>query len=101
MRLCETVDLGGELEVRVGETTLGVRGEGQADLVPAVHENIGVVVSRLCDLSDAVNERERCSEVREGEVAHDPAVPICAPVGDANQSLLYVGIIEQAHGLRA
>src|ERR1700730_7265676 len=45
-----TVDLARQLKVGVGEPALGVGGERQADLVPAVEEDVGMVVGRLGEL---------------------------------------------------
>ncbi len=46
----------GEREVGVGEAALGVGRERQAHLVPAVHQDVGVVVGRLRELGDAIDE---------------------------------------------
>ena len=67
----QAVDLGRQPEVGVGEPALGVRRERQADLVPAVEEDVGVVVGGLGELGDAVDERDRGGEVREAEVPDD------------------------------
>ncbi len=58
-----------ELEVGVGEPALRVRGEREADLVPAVDEDVRVVVLLLGDLGDAVDEGDRRREVRERQIS--------------------------------
>jgi hypothetical protein len=69
--LIEVIDLFGQLEVGVRETPGGMVGDGQPHLVPAVHEDVGVVVGRLGDLGDAIDERDRRDEVVELPIADD------------------------------
>ena len=60
----------------------GVRRQRQADLVPAVQQDVGVVVGDLGRLRHAVDERHRVGEVRERELAHDraPLAPRATPL---------------------
>src|SRR5918994_4187918 len=60
--LVELLDAGGELEVAVGQPTLGVTGEGQGDLVPA-DVDIGVVAGRFGRCGDLGDEDHRLGEV--------------------------------------
>ena len=70
----------GEREVGVGEAALGVRGELQAHLVPAVHEYVRVVVGVLRQRGDAVDEGDRRAEVGELVLAHDRVALVPAPL---------------------
>ena len=56
--LIELLDAGGQLEVAVGQATLGVTGEGQGDLVPA-DVDVGVVAGRLSRVGVLVDEQHR------------------------------------------
>ena len=67
----------------------GVRGERQAHLVPAVHEDVGVVVGRLGDLGDAVDERDRRGEVGEARGRARSSEPSPSlPLAERGQALL-------------
>ena len=73
-----------------------MRGERQAHLVPAVHEDVGVVVGGLGGLGDAVDERDRGGEV--GEAASSRTIERSSPAcqsADAGQALLDLGVAEQ------
>ena len=59
------------VEVGLGEAALGVGGERQADLVPAVDEDVGVVVGLLGQFGHAVDEGDRGGEVGELPLALD------------------------------
>src|SRR5215211_227118 len=65
--LVELLDAGGELEVAVGQPTLGVAGEGQGDLVPA-DVDVGVVAGRLGCVGDLGDEGDRVGEDRKSVV---------------------------------
>src|SRR5216683_2746275 len=65
------VDLAGQAKVGVREAPFGVGRERQADLVPAVEQDVGVVVRRLGDLGHAVDEGDRRGEVLEPPLALD------------------------------
>jgi hypothetical protein len=67
----ELLDAPGEVEIGLCESSLGVGGELQADLVPAVDQDVGVMVCPLGLRSGAVDEGDRLGEVGEGELAHD------------------------------
>src|SRR4029453_17287469 len=90
--LVEFLDAGGELEVAVGQPTLGVAGEGQGDLVPA-DVDVGVVAGRLGRVGDLGDERDRVSEVLAHEGLEDlVAAPL--PTGQALQALLDRGVVQ-------
>src|SRR3954468_8365918 len=61
----DSVDALGHRTILVGQAALGVRGEGEADLVPAVHEDVRVVVGLLGRVGHAVHEGHRGGEVLE------------------------------------
>src|SRR5215212_4005761 len=60
--LVELLNAGGQLEVAVGQATLGVAGQGQGDLVPA-DVDVRVVAGRLGRCGDLVDEAHRVGEV--------------------------------------
>ena len=65
----ERVDAFSHRAVVVGQLALGVRRELQADLVPAVDQDVRVVVVLLGDVRHPVHERDRRHEVLELVVA--------------------------------
>src|SRR6266540_565521 len=94
--LVELLDAGGELEVALGQPTLGVAGEDEGDLVPA-DVDVGVVAGRLGRAGDLVDERHRVGEVLAHERLHDlVAAPL--PAGQALQALLDGVVVQQWHG---
>ena len=99
-RLEEALDLRREAEVRVGETRLGVRGERQAHFVPAVDEDVRVVVGLLGERCHAVDEVDRGGEVLELQIALDRRRPPDlragpVPLAGACQALLYLRVAER------
>src|SRR4051794_17074048 len=76
----ELVDGRRELMVVLGHAALAVRRERQRDVVPAVDEDVGMVVSLLGEVRDAVHEPHRRLEVRELEVANQRVV-LVSPLG--------------------
>src|SRR5829696_3150480 len=90
--LVEFLDAGGELEVAVGQPTLGVAGEGQGDLVPA-DVDVGVVAGGLGCVGDLVDEAHRVGEVGAHEGLDDLiAAPL--PTGQALQALGDRGVVQ-------
>src|ERR1700730_14983610 len=91
-----------EAEVRVGEAPLGVREERQAHLVPAVYEDVGVVVGFLGKLRHAVDEVDRGGEVLELQIPHDRRLPAVlragpAPLAGARQAVLDLRVAERGY----
>src|SRR3712207_9314407 len=82
----QPVDAGGEVEVGRGQAALGVVGDRQADAVPAVDEDVRMVVELLRHGADAVDERERGGEAGELPVAHD-RVAVAPPVAPRQPAL--------------
>src|SRR6266540_3954548 len=94
--LVELLDAGGELEVALGQPTLGVAGEDEGDPVPA-DVDVGVVAGRLGRAGDLVHERHRAGEVLAHERLDDlVAAPL--PAGQALQALLDGVVVQQWHG---
>src|SRR6266566_7257211 len=103
----ELVDLRGQPEVGLRETALGVRGERQADLVPAVQEDVRMMVCLLRNLRHAVDESDRGGEILELALARDrlrqagvelaPALVSRAPLAGLGESLLDLGLCQRAH----
>jgi hypothetical protein len=95
LALGERVDLRSEREVGLGQAAVRVGGERQAHVVPAVHEDVGVVIGRLCGRRDGVDERDRCGEVGKLALAHDLGA-VALPLGVV-QVLLDLCVAEQCH----
>ena len=86
-RAGERVDRRGEREIRLGDAALAVRGQRQAQLVPAVDEDVRMVVGGLGGVAHSVGERHRRGEVGDLDVAHDRVAVLapratCDPAGD-------------------
>lgn len=92
----ETVDARCHIEIGPGETALGVRGELEANLVPAVHVNVGVMVGHLGGVGDTVDERDRLREVLKGKLPHDRLV-ITVPL-TGGEAVVDLRIGEECHG---
>src|SRR4029079_1551535 len=67
----QTVDAAREVEVTLRQTIGRMRAEREADPVPAVDQDVRMVVGGLRQAGHAVDERHRAREVPELEVAHD------------------------------
>ncbi len=82
-KLGQFVDLLGQSEVSVGDAALRMGRASNAHLVPAVDQDVGVMVSYLGYTGDAVDELDCRLKVRQRVVADDSAV-LVAPlaVGD-------------------
>src|SRR3712207_5623808 len=93
----QAVDRPGHLDVRAGQAARGVRREREADAIPAVDEDVRVVVGRLGGLGDAVDERDGGGEVRKMPVAHD-RVALADPVGPRERVTDLV-VAEQCHAV--
>src|SRR5450759_556853 len=95
----ELVDPAGELEVGGGEAALRVGAERQAHLVPAVQEDVRVVVGGLCGVGYAVHEGDRGGEVGELELAGDRLEIGPAPAVEALQAIVDLRVVEGWHPL--
>src|SRR5439155_14424268 len=91
------VDAPGKREIGLREPALGVGRELEAHLVPAVHEDVRVVVGLLGQLGHAVHERDRGGEVRELQLARDRRLIVPVPVRDGGQALVDLGVAERGH----
>lgn len=80
----EGLDLGGEIEVLVGEAAGVVGGEGEVDAVIA-DIDVGVVASLFRELPEAVDEVQRGEEVRELK-GSDEMVGLDLPAGEGGES---------------
>jgi hypothetical protein len=67
----KTVDAPRKLEIGTGEPALGVRRDLQANPVPAVQEDVGMMVGGLGSVGNPVDERDRMGKVGELPLAHD------------------------------
>src|SRR5215210_1247118 len=82
----EAVNPGCKVVIGLRHRAGRVRRQGQAHLVPAVDQDVGMVVGRLGHLRHLVDERHRVGEVGEGEVLHEgrallgPVAHILLPV---------------------
>src|SRR3954451_1053381 len=76
----ESVDRRRELMVVLGHAAGAVRRQRQRDVVPAVDEDVGVVVALLGQVRDTVDEPHRRLEVGKLEVA-DQRVVLVSPFG--------------------
>lgn len=84
--LQQGVDALGEIEVGMRQTTLGVSGELEADLVPAVQQDVGMVVCPLGFSRQQVHEADRLLEVRELQLANY-RLPLSPPLAVAQPLL--------------
>src|ERR1700728_3851811 len=91
----KAVDAPRKLEVGAGEPTLGVRRELQANLVPAVQEDVGMMVGGLGSLGDTVDERDRLGKIRELQLAHDRLA--LAPPLTAGEPSVNLRVGEERH----
>lgn len=92
----ETVDARRHIEIGPGETALGVRGELEANLVPAVHVNVGVMVGHLGGVGDTIDKRDRLREVLKGKLPHNR--PPVAPPLTGGKAIVDLRIGEECHG---
>src|SRR4051794_27137512 len=93
--LLHAVDPLRKLEVILGQAALGVRREGQLDLVPG-DRDVGVVVHLLRRRRDPVHEVDRALEVVELELAPD-RVARALPAGEAGEPCLNVVVAQKCH----
>src|SRR5262245_6284681 len=63
--LKQSVNSLGELEIHLGQSAHAVGHDAQADLVPAMNQDVGMVVHSLCLAGDAVDELHRAFEILE------------------------------------
>jgi len=69
--LFQPIDGARELEVPLGERADRVTRQAQANVVPSVNEDVGMVIGGFGHLGDAVDERDRRREIAEVTVADD------------------------------
>src|SRR5215212_4304598 len=91
----QVIDTGGEVVVGLGHRAGGRRREGEADLVAAVDEDVGLVVGPLGHLGHLVDERHRGGEVRKREVAGEGRA-LLAPVAHILLPMRIVSLVPSA-----
>src|SRR4051794_31000257 len=94
----QAVNARSEVVVGLRHAALRVRREREAHLVPAVDEDVGMVVGPLGHLGHLVDERHGGGEVRKAEVAHERgALP--APVAHILIPMRIVSLVPSATGM--
>src|SRR5438105_8185774 len=93
--LRQPVHRAGEPEVGLGQAARRVVGHGEAHVVPAVQQDVGVVVGGLGDLGHGVDELHRAPEVLELPLAHD-LVALARPLA-GRQALGDLLVTQQFH----
>src|SRR5215510_16262198 len=85
--LNQSVNPLGQFEILVGQSAHTVGHHAQADVVPAVDQNIGVMVQGFGFISDTVDEFHRAFEVLKLQIARQP-IAISAPIREAGKGVL-------------
>src|SRR5215210_6941989 len=91
----QAVNPGREIAVGLGQRAGGVRREREADVVPAVDQDVRMVVGRLGHLRHLVDERHRAGEVGEREVA-DEGRALLAPLAHILIRVRIVSLVPSA-----
>src|SRR6202012_3920381 len=71
LRPVDGVEAPGHLEVHLGEAAHRMVGQRELHLIPAVQEDVGMVVGLFGDVGDPVDARNRLVEVLEAQLADD------------------------------
>src|SRR5262249_15275218 len=87
MALNQSINPLAELEILLGQSALAVGHHTQADLVPAVNQNVGMVIHGLGFVGDAIDELHRAFEVLEFQIARQP-IAFQPPIREAGKSVL-------------
>src|SRR5262245_29590910 len=87
MALNQPVNPLGELEVLFGQTAFAVSHHHQTNLVPAVNQNVGMVIHGLGFVGDAVDELHRAFEIFEFQIARQP-IAFPPPIRGAGKGFL-------------
>src|ERR1700722_7553847 len=96
----QIVDLRRQLDVGLRKAVLRVSRERQAHLVPAMQQDVRVVVRRLRQLPHTLHESKRIREVRKLPIARQRPFPIQPPPVQARQSAIDLHGTQQRHASR-
>src|SRR5437899_2745795 len=72
LALNQAVNPPGESEILLGQSALAVSHDAQTDIVPAMNQNVGMVIHGLGFIGDAVDEFHRAFEVLEFQISRQP-----------------------------
>src|SRR5262245_9927664 len=92
MALNQSVNPHGELEILLSQPAFAVSHHAQTDLVPAVNQNVGMVIHGLGLVGDAVDELHRGFDVFEFQIARQP-IAFPPPIRGAGKGFLDLLIV--------
>ncbi len=87
MALNQSVNPFGELEILLGQSAFAVSHHAQTDIVPAVNQNVGMVIHGLGFIGDAIDEFHGAFEIIEFQIASQP-IAFPPPIRDAGKGAL-------------
>ena len=87
MALNQSVNPFGEFEILLGQSAFAVSHHAQTDLVPAVNQNVGMVIHGFGFIGDAIDELHRAFEILEFQIARQP-IAFPHPIREAGKGVL-------------
>lgn len=93
MALNQSVNPLGEFEILLGQSAYAVGHHAQANLVPAVNQNVWVMVQGFGFIGDSVDEIHRAFEILEFQIARQP-IAFPNPIREAGKGVLDLFLIQ-------